>query len=310
LLVPVERGGLGLTDSRFCQLSSRALVETAAFGLAWSIGLHAAVALPVVDRFGGDQTLPIVAAAASGASILAVAGLAGGIRLAENGTLTGIAHSVPTAEIADYFVVVAAGEDDAVHVVVLPRSSVVVTRKGRGLGATDAGARDVDVTGAQTAAGGILRDGAAEFVLAQAAATIAGVAVAGARFCLDETAGYVNERRVFGRPVAEFDNTRVVMAEAHARTTAAERLLDMALGDSAGMDPTTAAMIAVVGVAAFDAAADLGIQLHGGYGYMTEYPISHAFAAARYLRLAFDAMPDLIARLATDAGLRPAGRRI
>jgi len=55
--------------------------------------------------------------------------------------------------------------------------------------------------------------------------------------------------------------------------------------------------------ALYDRAVDQGLQLHGGYGYMLEYPIAHAFADARFIGLIAEAMPVLRSALLADLGL-------
>jgi acyl-CoA dehydrogenase len=52
-----------------------------------------------------------------------------------------------------------------------------------------------------------------------------------------------------------------------------------------------------------DKAVDQGMQLHGGYGYMLEYPIAHAFADARFVGLVAEAMPVFRSALLADLGL-------
>jgi acyl-CoA dehydrogenase len=56
-------------------------------------------------------------------------------------------------------------------------------------------------------------------------------------------------------------------------------------------------------VAVYDKAVDQGMQLHGGYGYMLEYPIAHAFADARFVALLAETMPVLRSALLADLGL-------
>jgi acyl-CoA dehydrogenase len=53
----------------------------------------------------------------------------------------------------------------------------------------------------------------------------------------------------------------------------------------------------------YDKAVDHGLQLHGGYGYMLEYPIANAFADARFVGLIAEAMPGLRSALLADLGL-------
>jgi acyl-CoA dehydrogenase len=131
------------------------------------------------------------------------------------------------------------------------------------------------------------------------------VAVAGARAALGLTLEYVAERKVFGRPVAEFENTRFRLAELAAELAAAEALTDMcvsALTDGTLSEPRAAAAL-LTSAQVHDRAVDQGMQLHGGYGYMREYPISHAFSDARFLRMASAATDEPRRTLASALGL-------
>ena len=72
-----------------------------------------------------------------------------------------------------------------------------------------------------------------------------------------------------------------------AELQGAQALVDRALGAlvTRGLSPADAAAAKYLASEVLGKAVDTGVQLHGGYGYMLEYPISHAFADARFLRL-------------------------
>jgi acyl-CoA dehydrogenase len=115
---------------------------------------------------------------------------------------------------------------------------------------------------------------------------LAVLALGGARAALAWTEAYTRERQVFGRPVASFENTGVVLAELTAAILTTQSFVDCCL-DARGhgrldRQRSAAAVITAVGVHA--AAVDHGLQFHGGYGYMREYPISTAFADAAVIR--------------------------
>jgi alkylation response protein AidB-like acyl-CoA dehydrogenase len=305
-LIADEFGGLGLTDQRFCQLSTAALAEAGAFGLAWSIGLHAAVAAPVIrDHLEGSTRAEVLKSMATGENVVAVAGLAGGVEMSRDGALVGVSRGVAAATVADQFLVVATNPDGARVVALVPRAGVSVRASVRALGAADAAHADVVFDGAMDDGAQIASAGAADDLVSSAALLAGGLSIAAARFCLNLTTSYVNEREVFGRPVALFDNTRVVVGDAHADVLMASAFLSSILTVESP-SPTRSAEAAAVarrGAALFGRCADVGLQLHGGYGYMTEYPISHAYAAARYITLVVDALPFLGDDLAAHAGL-------
>ncbi len=98
---------------------------------------------------------------------------------------------------------------------------------------------------------------------------------------------YVQERTIFGKPVAGFQNTKFVLADCQAEVTAMEALVDRAL-DAHDAGELTAADAATVKLFTTERAArvvDRCLQLHGGYGYMREYPISRLYADTRVTRI-------------------------
>ncbi len=106
---------------------------------------------------------------------------------------------------------------------------------------------------------------------------------AAVRFALD----YVRERTVFGRSVAEFQNTKFVLADCRAEVDAAQAVVDRAL-DAHDAGELTAADAASAKLFCTEVAArviDKCLQLHGGYGYMTEYPIARLYADTRVTRI-------------------------
>ncbi|MFG2969586.1 acyl-CoA dehydrogenase family protein [Streptomyces sp. NPDC048288] len=123
--------------------------------------------------------------------------------------------------------------------------------------------------------------------LAQERLTVAVGSVAQARAALDTTIAYVKEREVFGRPVAAFQNTKFELAAVAAETEAAQAMLDRAVldlvaGDLSGAD---AAKVKLFCTETQARAVDRCLQLFGGYGYMTEYPIARLYADARITRI-------------------------
>jgi alkylation response protein AidB-like acyl-CoA dehydrogenase len=113
-------------------------------------------------------------------------------------------------------------------------------------------------------------------------------AVAGARRALAITIDYVLDRKAFGRPIASFQNTRHVLAGISADIDAAQVFADACVAERAegSLTETRAAALKLHCSELYGATVDAGLQLHGGYGYMMEYPIAHAYADARFWRLA------------------------
>lgn len=98
---------------------------------------------------------------------------------------------------------------------------------------------------------------------------------------------YVQDRTVFGQSVSSFQNTKFVLADCKAEVDAAEAVVDRAL-DAHDAGELTAADAASAKLFCTEVAArviDKCLQLHGGYGYMLEYPIARLYADNRVNRI-------------------------
>jgi len=119
--------------------------------------------------------------------------------------------------------------------------------------------------------------------LPQERLSIAVGAVASAERVLELTREYVTGRTAFGKPVGSFQNTRFVLAELHTETVIARTFVDecvrqLGTGELTAVD---AAMAKWWTTELQNKVADRCLQLHGGYGYMDEYPVSKAWRDAR-----------------------------
>jgi acyl-CoA dehydrogenase len=123
--------------------------------------------------------------------------------------------------------------------------------------------------------------------LPQERMTVAVGSVAQARAALDTTIGYVKDREVFGRTVASFQNTKFELAAVATEIEAAQALLDRAVLDLVDkeLSGADAAKVKLFCTEMQARAVDRCLQLFGGYGYMTEYPISRLYADARITRI-------------------------
>ena len=119
--------------------------------------------------------------------------------------------------------------------------------------------------------------------LPQERLSIAVGAVAAAETVLAHTREYVTGRKAFGRPVASFQNTRFVLAELHTETTIARTFVDECVRqlNSGELTAVDASMAKYWTTELQNKVADRCLQLHGGYGYMDEYPVSKAWRDAR-----------------------------
>ena len=112
-------------------------------------------------------------------------------------------------------------------------------------------------------------------------------AVATCRAALDQTIKYVKERNVFGKPLSSFQNTQFKLAELATETDIAQIYVDR-LVEAQANEKVTAEQACGAKYWTSDLACkvvDECLQLHGGYGYMTEYPISKMFVNARIGRI-------------------------
>ncbi|MEU5163455.1 acyl-CoA dehydrogenase family protein [Streptomyces sp. NPDC020875] len=129
--------------------------------------------------------------------------------------------------------------------------------------------------------------------------------VAQARAALRFTREYVTGRRVFGTPLASLQNTRFVLASCEAEFRAAEALADrgVELDDAGELTAAEAARIKLFGTEVAGRVVDACLQLHGGYGYMTEYPIARLYADTRVSRIYGGTSEVMKTIIAKDLGL-------
>ena len=112
-------------------------------------------------------------------------------------------------------------------------------------------------------------------------------AVAAAQAAIDWTVSYVKDRKVFGQPVAAYQNTRYTLAEAQTEVQVARVFVDKCceLVNVGQLDTATASMAKYWCSDLQCKVMDECVQLFGGYGYMWEYPITRAYADARVQRI-------------------------
>ncbi|GAA1094584.1 MULTISPECIES: acyl-CoA dehydrogenase family protein [Mycobacteriales] len=108
-------------------------------------------------------------------------------------------------------------------------------------------------------------------------------AIAAAETAVARTIAYAKERKAFGKPLMQFQNTRFVLSECKADVLAGKTLIDHCIGEQiAGrLDPATASMAKLWATEKQKEVIDRCLQLFGGYGYILEYPIARMYADAR-----------------------------
>ncbi len=130
---------------------------------------------------------------------------------------------------------------------------------------------------------------------------IAVTAVAQAEAAIGWTSRYCRERTAFGKEIMQFQNTQFTLAEALTEVQIARVFVDrcIELHINGELDATTASMAKYWCTDLQCKVLDACLQLHGGYGYMWEYPIARAWADARVARIyggTNEIMKELIAR--------------
>lgn len=118
---------------------------------------------------------------------------------------------------------------------------------------------------------------------------------------LDTTIQYVKDRKAFGQTIWDFQNTRFKLADAKANAVAVRAMVDMyiRLHMSRGLTPEEAAIAKLFSTETLWKCIDDMVQMHGGYGYMLEYPIARAFTDFRIMRVyggASEVMREMISR--------------
>lgn len=122
---------------------------------------------------------------------------------------------------------------------------------------------------------------------------------------VDDTLAYVTQRHVFGEPLMAMQNTRFKLAECQTHATIARSFVDDCIGrlQRGELDVPTAAMAKWWSTQTLCQVIDECLQLHGGYGYMNEYPIARMYTDARVGRIyggANEVMKEIVARAMDD----------
>ncbi|MFK0251739.1 acyl-CoA dehydrogenase family protein [Amycolatopsis azurea] len=130
---------------------------------------------------------------------------------------------------------------------------------------------------------------------------IAVTAVAGMEAAIDQTIAYTKDRQAFGRPIYNFQNTKFKLAEAATEAAVSRAYLDQCIERHLRkeLDVQGAAMAKLWTTERVNKVVDDCLQLFGGYGYMTEYPIARAWADIRISRIfggTSEIMKEIISR--------------
>ncbi|MFT3864270.1 MAG: acyl-CoA dehydrogenase family protein [Solirubrobacterales bacterium] len=311
MAVPEAYGGPGVDDFRFNIVIGEEAGLAQVPGFGYGLTLHNDVCLPYLLRYANEEQrgrwLPSVA---RGESILAIgmtepatgSDLAGiqttALRDGDEYVLNGGKTFITNGINAD-LVIVAAKTDPAerhrgLSLLVVERGMPGFER-GRNLEKIGQHAQDTaelffdDV---RVPAANLLGEEGAGFGylvsnLARERLSIAVATQAGAQAGFEQTLAYVRERQAFGKPIGSFQNTRFQLAECKADLEFGQAFLDRAIEELvAGELSAEDAAIAKWRCSELQGRVlDRCLQLHGGYGYMSEYAIGRAWVDARAPRI-------------------------
>jgi len=120
-------------------------------------------------------------------------------------------------------------------------------------------------------------------------------------YAIAETVKYTQERKAFGNRIMDFQNTRFKLAECKTKAEVLRSFVNDCIGrlEEGRLDAATASMAKWWGSQIQNEVMHECVQLHGGYGYMTEYPISRLYTDARVQMIyggTNEIMKELIAR--------------
>jgi alkylation response protein AidB-like acyl-CoA dehydrogenase len=294
-----------VADFRYNQILVEEIVRVGATGLGF--GLHNDVVAPYLisltteeqkqrwlPGFCSGEIITAIAMTEPGAGSDLKAVTTTAIRRGDHYVLNGQKTFITNGINSDLVIVVAKTDPDAgargISLVVVERGMEGFER-GRnldkiGLKAQDTAElffRDVEVPAANLL--GTEGRGFAHLMenLPQERLSIAVVAVAACEAVFAETLAYVRERTAFGQPIGQFQNTRFTLAEIATEVDIARQYVDRCVLElNAGrLTATDAAQAKWWTTELQQRVIDRCLQLHGGYGYMSEYPVAQAFLDAR-----------------------------
>ena len=128
-----------------------------------------------------------------------------------------------------------------------------------------------------------------------------------AEVTIEQTVEYTRDRKAFGQTLAEFQNTQFKLAELRASTVAGRVFVDrcIELQLKGQLDPVDAAAAKMLLSDLHNRVVDECLQLHGGWGYMWEYPVCRAYADALIVKIAGGSMETMKSIIARDLFKRP-----
>ncbi|TDD35395.1 acyl-CoA dehydrogenase [Actinomadura sp. KC06] len=310
--VPEEYGGAGETSFKYQAVVSE---ECARAGVGFGgYGVHVNLVLPYLLKYGSDEQkkrwLPPFA---SGEMMTAIAmtepgtgsDLAGmrttARRDGDHYVLNGAKTFITGGVLADRVLVVArtspaAPENRRAGLSILAvdtrSEGYAVGRKLEKIGLRSSDTAELSFTDVRVPVDDLLGEEGRGFEylthnLAEERLGIATSSYASAAAAVEFARRYVQDRTVFGKTVSSFQNTKFVLAECATEVEAARSLVDRCIEalDAGELTPADAAVAKLFCTEVQGRVVDKCLQLHGGYGYILEYPIARLYADARVTRI-------------------------
>ena len=307
-MAPEEYGGVD-TDFLYNCIVNEEIARSGCTGLGWT--LHNDISVPYIVRYGSDyQKQAYLPRCVSGELITAIAMTEPGAGSDLQGTkttavldgdhyiLNGSKTFITNGQKAGLVIVVAKTDPSAGSKGIslfLVEADLPGFSKGKNLNKLGLKAQDTSelfFKDVKVPKENLLGEEGRGFIylmqdLPQERLSIAVGAVANSQAILEATVTYTKERKAFGTSVASFQNTQFKLAELAAEVTSAEvfcdRCTELLLEDK--LDSVTASKLKLLTTDLQCRVADECLQLHGGWGYMWEYPVCRAFADSRVQRI-------------------------
>jgi alkylation response protein AidB-like acyl-CoA dehydrogenase len=311
MAVPEQYGGGGVDDFRYNVILTEELQRAGLNAAGLGLTLHNDICLPYFLRYGNEEQrqrwLPGIATGmlitavamtepgiGSDLASMSTAAIRDGDQYVVNGSKTFITNGINADLVLTAVKTDPTLRHQGMSIIVLERGMAGFER-GRNLDKIGLHAQDTaelffsDVHVPVTNRLGDEGQGFAYLVsnLPQERLSIAAAGVASARRALDWTLQYAQQREAFGQPIGSFQNSRFVLAQIKTEVEIGQAFIDQCVialnaGDLSAED---AAMAKWWCTELQGRVVDQCVQLHGGYGYMREYPIARAYLDARVTRI-------------------------
>ena len=315
-------GGLGC-DFRYSAVVMEEVARSGCSGLGWP--LHSDIVMPYLNNWGSEalkqkyipklisgEMIGAIAMTEPGAGSDLQAIKTTAIKQGDHYVLNGSKTFITNGQMADMVIVVAKTDPSegakGISLLLVEANSEGFV-KGSNLDKVGMKAQDTSelfFTDVKVPAENLIGKEGIGFMalmqeLPQERLLVALTAMAACEAAIEWTKDYIKERKAFGKPICKFQNTRFKMAEIIGETTAlrvfTDRCLELHL--SKKLDIPTAAMLKQLTTDLQCKVMDECVQLHGGYGYMTEYPIARAWADSRVQKIyagTNEIMKEIVAR--------------